>query len=140
MNTPDSPDVNGSNDFNGANGSAGVASSAGPAGSAGSSGRPEKPPAPGLPTLAELGDDLLVTTRRQRIVALVRPGVGVLLFAGAVWFGWWWLTPLIVFGIFVAVVTVTHDVVHRTIGLSRPARRPASAVRRPVDPPTVPGD
>jgi beta-carotene hydroxylase len=42
----------------------------------------------------------------------------VLLFAVAVWLGWWWLTPVIVFGIFVAVVTVTHDVVHRTIGLS----------------------
>ncbi|WP_328505359.1 fatty acid desaturase [Streptomyces sp. NBC_00391] len=79
---------------------------------------PPSPPAPGLPTLAELGEDLLVTTRRQRIVALVRPGAGVLVFAGAVWLGWWWLTPVIVFGVFVAVVTVTHDVVHRTIGLS----------------------
>ncbi|WP_323806222.1 hypothetical protein [Streptomyces europaeiscabiei] len=79
---------------------------------------PQSAPAPGLPTLAELGEDLLVTTRRRRIVALVRPGAGALAFAGAVWLGWWWLTPVIVFGIFVAVVTVTHDVVHRTIGLS----------------------
>jgi beta-carotene hydroxylase len=36
----------------------------------------------------------------------------------AVWIGWWWLTPLLVFGIFVAVVTATHDVVHRTLGLT----------------------
>ncbi|MFD5428671.1 fatty acid desaturase family protein [Streptomyces sp. NPDC127084] len=75
-------------------------------------------PAPGLPSLADLGEDLLVTTRRQRIVALCRPGVGVLCFAGAVWWEWWWLTPAIVFGIFVAIVTVTHDVVHGTLGLS----------------------
>ncbi|MFD7612464.1 fatty acid desaturase family protein [Streptomyces sp. NPDC059828] len=75
-------------------------------------------PAPSLPSLADLGEDLLVTTRRQRFVALCRPGAGVLCFAGAVWLGWWWLTPVIVFGIFVAVVTVTHDVVHRTLGLS----------------------
>jgi fatty acid desaturase len=70
------------------------------------------------PTLAELGADLLVTTRRQRLSALCRPYAGLLLFAAAVWLRWWWLTPVIVFGVFVAVVTVTHDVVHRTIGLS----------------------
>jgi beta-carotene hydroxylase len=73
------------------------------------------------PTLADLGVDLLVTTRRQRWVALSRPCAGVLCFAAAAWAGWWWLTPVIVFGIFVAVVTVTHDVVHRTIGLSERA-------------------
>jgi beta-carotene hydroxylase len=70
------------------------------------------------PPLATLGNDLLVTTPRQRLVALYRPYAGLLLFAAAVGLGWWWLTPLLVFGIFVAVVTVTHDVVHRTIGLS----------------------
>lgn len=71
-----------------------------------------------LPTLRELGDDLLVTTPRQRRIALARPFLGVLLFAAVAWAGWWWLTPLVVFGIFVAVVTVTHDVVHRTLGLT----------------------
>ena len=35
--------------------------------------------------------------------------------------GLWWLTPLIVFATFVAVVTVTHDVVHRSLGLSKSA-------------------
>jgi fatty acid desaturase len=70
------------------------------------------------PTLAELGADLLETTRRQRLIALSRPYVGVLAYAVAAWLRWWWLTPLVVFGIFVAVVTVTHDAVHRTIGLS----------------------
>jgi beta-carotene hydroxylase len=35
--------------------------------------------------------------------------------------GLWWATPLVMFGIFVAVVTVTHDVVHRCLGLRRRA-------------------
>ncbi|MFN0017661.1 MAG: fatty acid desaturase [Pirellulaceae bacterium] len=30
----------------------------------------------------------------------------------------WWLTPLVIFLLFVAVVTVTHDVVHGALGLS----------------------
>jgi beta-carotene hydroxylase len=72
-----------------------------------------------LPTLRELGDDLLVTTPRQRWVALTRPFVGVVLYALAWALGLWWLSPLIVFLIFVAVVTVTHDVVHGTLGLNR---------------------
>lgn len=72
-----------------------------------------------MPTLSELGPDLTVTSARQRVVALARPYLGVAVFAVAVWQRWWWLTPLIMFGIFVAVVTVTHDVVHRCLGLSR---------------------
>lgn len=71
-----------------------------------------------LPSLDELGRDLLITSGRQRIVALARPYLGVACFVVVVWLGWWWLTPLVVFGIFVAVVTVTHDVVHRTLGLT----------------------
>jgi len=74
---------------------------------------------PKLPTLAELGTDLLVTTTRQRWIALLRPFVGVGAFLLAAHFGLWLLTPLIVFLIFVAVVTVTHDVVHGTLGLSK---------------------
>jgi fatty acid desaturase len=70
------------------------------------------------PSLAELGTDLLATSRRQRWIALARPYLGVVAFVVAAWMGWWWLTPVIMFGIFVAVVTVTHDVVHRAIGLS----------------------
>src|SRR5437868_749137 len=72
-----------------------------------------------LPTLEELGIDLLITTSRQRWIALVRPFIGLAAYAAAVYVGLWWLTPLIVFLIFVAVVTVTHDVVHGTLGLSR---------------------
>jgi beta-carotene hydroxylase len=72
-----------------------------------------------LPTLRELGDDLLVTTQRQRWIALARPFIGVALYALAWALGLWWLSPLIVFLIFVAVVTVTHDVVHGSLGLNR---------------------
>lgn len=63
-------------------------------------------------------DDLTKTTAWRRRTALARPFLGVLIFALTLYIGWWWLTPLVMFGIFVAVVTVTHDVVHRSIGLS----------------------
>lgn len=71
-----------------------------------------------VPRLEELGRDLLRTSRGQRWRACGRPALGVVAYAVAVYFGWWWLTPVIVFLIFVAVVTVTHDVVHGTLGLS----------------------
>ena len=62
--------------------------------------------------------DLLGTTRRARNLALARPFAGVCGFAAMWWRGWWWATPPVMFGIFVAVVTVTHDIVHRSLGLS----------------------
>jgi len=61
--------------------------------------------------------DLCTTSPWRRRVALARPLAGVALFAMTVYIGWWWLTPLVMFAIFVAVVTVTHDVVHRALGL-----------------------
>jgi beta-carotene hydroxylase len=78
---------------------------------------PPHPSDPQLPRLDTLGRDLLVTTRRQRCVACGRPLVGVAAYALAAWLGWWWLTPIIVFLIFIAIVTVTHDVVHESLGL-----------------------
>jgi beta-carotene hydroxylase len=71
------------------------------------------------PPLSGLGRDLLVTTRRQRATAFARPFVGLAAYAAAAALGWWWLTPPIVALIFVAGVTVTHDVVHRSLGLGR---------------------
>jgi fatty acid desaturase len=71
------------------------------------------------PRLDELGSDLLTTTPRQRWIALARPFVGLGIYAIATMLHLWWITPVIVFLIFVAVVTVTHDVVHGTLGLSR---------------------
>lgn len=72
-----------------------------------------------LPTLGELGTDLLTTTPSQRMIALIRPFIGLGLYILAAHWGLWILTPLIVFLIFVAVVTVTHDVVHGTLGLNK---------------------
>lgn len=74
-----------------------------------------------LPRLSDLGTDLLVTTRPRRLLTLSLPYAGIALFAAAWAAGWRWLTPLIVFGVFVAVVTATHDVVHRALGLGRRA-------------------
>jgi beta-carotene hydroxylase len=72
---------------------------------------------PTVPRLDELGRDLLATGRLQRWLACGRPLAGVAVFALVAWLGWWWLTPIVVFLIFVAVVTVTHDVVHGSLGL-----------------------
>jgi beta-carotene hydroxylase len=41
-----------------------------------------------LPTLRELGEDLLMTTRRQRVWGIARPYIGVGLFFGVAWLGW----------------------------------------------------
>lgn len=72
-----------------------------------------------IPKLGTLGGDLLLTTRRQRWLALVRPFLGLGLYVLAAALGWWALTLVIVFLVFVAVVTATHDVVHNTLGLSK---------------------
>lgn len=70
-----------------------------------------------IPRLDALGKDLLITGRFRRWLACSRPFIGLAALAVAAWLEWWWLTPLIVFLIFVAVVTVTHDVVHGSLGL-----------------------
>jgi beta-carotene hydroxylase len=74
---------------------------------------------PALPSLNALGRDLLVTTSRQRRWALTRPFVLLALYAFVCALDLFWLTPIVVFFIFVAIVTVTHDVVHGSLGLSR---------------------
>lgn len=71
------------------------------------------------PRLPELGMDLLVTTQRQRAVSLTRPFAWVAAYCVAARLGIWWITPFIIFLIFVAVVTVTHDAVHGSLGLNR---------------------
>lgn len=76
---------------------------------------------PACPPLASLGVDLLTTTRWQRWLALARPFLGVAMYGVLAYFELWWLTPVAVFLVFVAVVTVTHDVVHGALGLSRRA-------------------
>jgi beta-carotene hydroxylase len=79
--------------------------------------RPDQVDSP-IPRLDALGRDLATTTRRQRWVACCRPFVGLAAFVVVASLGWWWATPVVVFLIFVAVVTVTHDVVHGSLELS----------------------
>jgi fatty acid desaturase len=74
---------------------------------------------PTIPALDSLGEDLLATSSRQRTLALARPFIGVVAYCLAAYVHQWWFTPVLVFLIFVAVVTVTHDVVHGSLGLSR---------------------
>jgi beta-carotene hydroxylase len=71
------------------------------------------------PRLLDLGLDLLKTSKRQRIISLLRPFAGIAIYAIAARLGLWWCTPLVVFLTFIAVVTVTHDIVHGAIGLTR---------------------
>ena len=74
-----------------------------------------------MPTLEALGDGLLVTTceRGARLGPAFGHSLGVAAYAIAAHAGLWWLTPFLVFLVFVAVVTVTHDVVHGSLSLSR---------------------
>lgn len=72
-----------------------------------------------LPTLDKLGRDLLVTTPRQRWTTLARPFIGLAVYVFAAYMGWWLLAPIVVFLIFVAVVTAAHDVVHGSLGLTK---------------------
>src|SRR6476659_107314 len=61
-------------------------------------------PSSELPTLVELGADLLTTTPWQRRWALARPFLLVFCFAVMWQTQLWWLTPLVMFLLFVAVV------------------------------------
>ena len=70
-----------------------------------------------LPSMNSLGSDLLQASRGQCWRELARPFLGVAAFALAAYARLWWVTPFIVFLIFVAVVTVTHDVAHGALGL-----------------------
>ena len=70
------------------------------------------------PALEELGLDLLVTSRRQRWLTLSRPVFLIALYAALASWGQLWALPIVVFLIFVAIVTAAHDVVHGAIGLS----------------------
>jgi beta-carotene hydroxylase len=73
----------------------------------------------GLPSIDQLGGDLLETTPAQQRLAIVRPFIGLVAYALAAALGWWFITPFIMFLIFVRVVTVAHDIVHGSLGLTK---------------------
>lgn len=74
-----------------------------------------------LPTLEILGTDLLQTTAFQRTWSILRP-----IFCVAAYFifalqGWWIPAVLAVAGLmFITYVSTSHDLLHRTLGFSKP--------------------
>ncbi len=75
-----------------------------------------------LPPLRELGPDLLMVTRRRRLLTLALP----FLFCGAYFVlaeaGWWPFAVVALVALsFVTYASTSHDLVHRTLGLSRTA-------------------
>lgn len=73
-----------------------------------------------LPSLDELGRDLLVATRGQRMLSLARPLVCVAAYFAFAFAGWWIPAVLAVAGLmFITYVSTSHDLLHRTLGFSR---------------------
>jgi beta-carotene hydroxylase len=75
---------------------------------------------PDLPKLSELGLDLLSITPFQRLVTLAAPFLYVALYFFFAWLNHW---PAAVFALmclsFITYGSISHDLVHRTLGLSR---------------------
>ena len=72
-----------------------------------------------LPSLRELGLDLISITSRQRWVTMLLPPIAMLGYVGAASFDYWKLAVLSVMVLsFVTYGSTSHDLVHRTLGLS----------------------
>ena len=74
-----------------------------------------------VPSVNELGDDLLTTNRRQLAIALLRPGVAIACYVWAALNGRWFVAVSLVPVVFVSDVVVVHDLMHRSLRLSRRA-------------------
>lgn len=73
-----------------------------------------------LPPIAALGHDLLVVTRRQRVVSVARPLVCFALYWVFAALGWWALAVTAVAALmFVTYASTSHDLVHETLGFSK---------------------
>ena len=80
------------------------------------------PSAPPLPSLAELGADLLKISRFQRAATVLTPFACVGLYLTFAWLRLWPLAVLaLVYLSFVTYGSISHDLVHRTLGLPRRA-------------------
>jgi beta-carotene hydroxylase len=69
------------------------------------------------PPLAELGSDLLETSRRQLMTAVARPCLAVAVYIWAATTGRWILAVMVIPAVFAATVVVVHDLMHRSLGL-----------------------
>jgi len=75
-----------------------------------------------LPSLRELGLDLLRISRLQRCVALALPFFCVAIYLLSAFANWWPLAVLALVALsFVTYGSTSHDLVHRSMGLSRGA-------------------
>jgi beta-carotene hydroxylase len=75
-----------------------------------------------VPSLRELGPDLLRITARQRLTALALPFVCCGAYFGFASLGWWPAAVLAVVALsFFTYGSVSHDLVHRNLGLPRAA-------------------
>jgi beta-carotene hydroxylase len=78
------------------------------------------PISPPLPSLADLGLDLLRINPFQRITTLLAPFACVAAYLAFAWLRLWPLAVLaLVYLSFVTYGSISHDLVHRTLGLSR---------------------
>jgi beta-carotene hydroxylase len=83
----------------------------------------------GLPSLETLGRDLLQVTGFQRFWSILRPvacAAAYFVFAAQ---GWWVVAVLAVAGLmFITYVSTSHDLLHRTLGFSRPVNEALLAI------------
>jgi beta-carotene hydroxylase len=81
---------------------------------------PSSDKAPPLPALADLGTDLLRIGRVRRIVTLIIPFTCVGLYIAFAFLGLWPLAVVtLMYLSFATYGSISHDLVHRTLGLSR---------------------
>src|SRR5882724_4174650 len=77
-------------------------------------------PAPPPPALADLGLDLLHISHFQRVLAVITPFALVALYITFAHFHLWPLAVLsLMYLSFVTYGSISHDLVHRTLGLPR---------------------
>jgi beta-carotene hydroxylase len=71
--------------------------------------------------LPPLDADLAHSTRRETFVVLARPFLCAAAYVFCAWRGFWPLAPLVIFALFVSIVTSAHDAVHGSLGLKKRA-------------------
>ncbi|MEO8695697.1 MAG: fatty acid desaturase [Acidimicrobiales bacterium] len=71
------------------------------------------------PPVAELGDDLRLTSHSQLTLAVGRPLFVVSAYAWASFTGHWLIAVLLVPIVFLANVVIVHDLMHRSLGLQQ---------------------
>lgn len=77
-------------------------------------------PPPPPPSIAELGADLLSIGAFRRVVTLATPFACVAAYVAFAWLRWWPLAVVtLMYLSFVTYGSISHDLVHRTLGLPR---------------------